>query len=106
MRYISAVHWPQCQYSEDQGDKPISQHRNTWLYKLEEGRKLSVTCEACGWKAVSNLHEVPDVDIKDRNFYDQKAKEIGITDWKELMVILDEDANGMVKILELRGIRM
>ncbi|HZU32705.1 MAG TPA: hypothetical protein VFB79_16430 [Candidatus Angelobacter sp.] len=65
-----------------------------------------MTCEACGWKAVSNLHEVPDVDIKDRNFYDQKAKEIGITDWKELMVILDEDANGMVKILELRGIRM
>ena len=65
-----------------------------------------MTCEACGWHTISNLYEVPDVDIKDRNFYDRKAKEIGITDWKELMVILDEDADGKVKILELRGILM
>jgi hypothetical protein len=71
-----------------------------------ENRVLGIPTNGCGWQAVSNLYEVPDVDIKDRNFYDQKAKEIGITDWKELMVILDEDPEGMVKILELRGIRM
>jgi predicted nucleic-acid-binding Zn-ribbon protein len=107
MRYIAAVSWPQCQYSEDQGDKPISQHTNSWIYKLEEGRKLSVTCEACGWQRLYNLYQVPEVDIKDRNFYDQKGKEIGIKDHKELLVILDEDADGKVKILgPLRGIRM
>jgi hypothetical protein len=105
MRYISPIPWPQCQFGEYFGEVPSPHHTNTWHYKLQ-GRQLSVTCEACGWQTLSNLYEVPTVDIKDRDFYDQKAKEIGVTDWTQMIVVLDKDPEGMLKILELRGIRM
>jgi hypothetical protein len=105
MRYISPIPWPQCQFGEHFGEPPSIHHTNTWSYKLL-GRQLSVTCEACGWQTLSNLHEVAPVDIKDRDFYDRKAREIGVTDWSQMIVVLDEDSEGMVKVLELRGIRM
>lgn len=105
MRYISPIAWPQCPYTESFGEPLSPHHLNTWIFKLHE-RQLSVTCEACGWTKFSNLHQVPDVDIKDKAFYDQKAREIGVTDWSQMFVVVDVDADGMLTVLQTRSVRM
>lgn len=105
MRYISAIPWPQCKYGDDVGELPLRQHVNTWQFTVQ-GRQLSLTCVACGWETLSNLQEVPPVDIKDLDFYDRKAREIGVTDWSQMFVVIDVDADGMVNVLDVRGIRM
>lgn len=105
MRYISPIPWPQCKFGDDVGKLPLPQHTNEWKFTVQ-GRQLSLTCVACGWQTRSNLYEVPSVDIKDQKFYDQKAREIGVTDWSQMIVVLDVDANGMLNVLEVRGIWM